>query len=49
VLSLIDGVHTLRDIAAELAQSEFDVAKTVYGMLSTELIEISSESAEVAA
>jgi hypothetical protein len=49
VLSLIDGVHTLRDIAAELAQSEFDVAKTVYGMLSTELIEISSESAEAAA
>jgi Domain of unknown function (DUF4388) len=49
VLSLIDGIHTLRDIAAELAQSEFDVAKTVYGMLSTELIEISSESAEAAA
>lgn len=40
VLSLIDGDHSLREIAAELAVSEFDVAKTVYGMLSTELIEI---------
>jgi hypothetical protein len=40
VLSLIDGAHSLRDIAGELAISEFDVAKTVYGMLSTELIEI---------
>jgi hypothetical protein len=49
VLTLIDGVHSLRDIAAELAVSEFDVAKTVYGMLSTELIEIASESKEAAA
>jgi len=40
VLALIDGAHSLRDIAAELATSEFEVAKTVYGMLSTELIEI---------
>lgn len=43
VLSLIDGEHSLRDIAAELAVSEFEVAKTVYGMLSTELIEIASQ------
>jgi hypothetical protein len=40
VLSLIDGQHSLKDIAGELAISEFEVAKTVYGMLSTELIEI---------
>ena len=40
VLSLIDGEHSLKDIAGELAISEFEVAKTVYGMLSTELIEI---------
>ncbi len=49
VLTLIDGNHSLRDIAAELAVSEFEVAKTVYGMLSTELIEIDSRAAEAAA
>ncbi|MEO8577743.1 MAG: DUF4388 domain-containing protein [Gemmatimonadales bacterium] len=49
VLTLIDGEHSLRDIAAELALSEFEVAKTVYGMLSTELIEIVSQSVEAAA
>ena len=48
VLALIDGDHSLRDIASELAVSEFEVAKTVYGMLSTELIEIAA-SAEAAA
>jgi len=49
VLSLVDGRHSLRDIAAELAVSEFDVAKTVYGMLSTELIEIAAMEEETAA
>jgi hypothetical protein len=49
VLSLIDGRHSLRVIAGELAVSEFDVARAVYGMLSTELIEIAEPSAEAAA
>ncbi len=49
VLSLIDGAHSLRDIAEELAASEFEVAKSVYGMLSTELIEIAESRAKVAA
>jgi hypothetical protein len=49
VLTLIDGEHSLRDIATELASSEFDVAKTVYGMLSTALIEIVPSTAEAAA
>lgn len=49
VLTLIDGRHSLRDIAAELAVSEFEVAKTVYGLLSTELIEIAGHEAEAAA
>lgn len=49
VLALIDGEHSLRDIAGELALSEFEVAKTVYGMLSTELIEIAPGQAEAAA
>lgn len=49
VLAMIDGEHSLRDIAVELAASEFEVAKTVYGMLSTELIEVALERAEAAA
>jgi hypothetical protein len=49
IVTLIDGMHSLRDIAAELALSEFEVAKTVYGMLSTGLIEIDHASVEVAA
>jgi hypothetical protein len=49
VMTLIDGCHSLRDIAAELAVSEFEVAKTVYGLLSTELIEIDGHEAEAAA
>jgi hypothetical protein len=46
VLALIDGDHSLRDIASELAVSEFEVAKTVYGMLSTELIEVAGNEME---
>ena len=49
VLTLIDGEHSLRDIAAELASTEFEVAKTVYGMLSTALIEIVPSESEAAA
>ena len=49
VLSLIDGRHSLRDIAVELTVSEFEVAKTVYGMLTTELIEIAPQETEAAA
>lgn len=49
IVTLIDGLHSLRDIAAELALSEFEVAKTVYGMLSTGLIEITPSGVEVAA
>lgn len=49
VITLIDGCHSLQDIAAELALSEFEVAKTVYGMLSTGLIEIPGTEVEVAA
>lgn len=49
VLTLIDGSHSLSEIAADLAQSEFEVAKTVYGMLSTGLIEIVHAKAQAAA
>ena len=37
---MIDGNNALSDIAAALALSEFEVAKSVYGMISTELIEV---------
>ncbi len=40
VLSVIDGQKDLRAIALELALSEFDVARIVYGMLSTGLISV---------
>ena len=40
VLAAIDGRRDLLSIASELALSEFDVAKVVYGMLSTGLIEV---------
>ena len=49
VVTLIDELHSLSDIAMELALSEFEVAKTVYGMLSTGLIEISHSDVEAAA
>jgi hypothetical protein len=40
LLSVIDGVKNLSDIAAALVLPEFEVAKIIYGMLSTGLIEI---------
>ena len=49
VITLIDGSHSLKDMAVELALSEFEVAKTVYGMLSTGLIEINHAQVEAAA
>lgn len=40
VLSMIDGEHDLREIAATLAMSEFDVAKVVYGLVTTDVIRL---------
>jgi hypothetical protein len=45
VLAMIDGERNLRGIAAMLARSEFDVAKVVYGLVSTSVIELSVPSA----
>ena len=39
LLALVDGERTIREIAALLAMSEFDVAKAIYGMMSTGLVE----------
>jgi hypothetical protein len=43
VLTMIDGERSLREIASLLSVSEFDVAKTVYGMMSTGLIVAGTE------
>ena len=40
VLSEIDGSKDLREIALRLGQSDFDIAKIVYGMVSTGVIEL---------
>ena len=40
VLTMIDGMHDLRAIAANLARSEFDVAKVVYGLVTTGVVEL---------
>ena len=38
VLTMIDGERSVREIASSLGVSEFDVARTIYGMMSTGLI-----------
>jgi tetratricopeptide (TPR) repeat protein len=40
VLAEIDGTRDLRAIATMLAQSEFDVARVAYGLLSTGIVEL---------
>jgi Flp pilus assembly protein TadD len=40
VLAAIDGMRDVRAIAAELAQSEFDVARVLYGLLSTGVVTV---------
>ncbi len=40
VLTMIDGVQDLRGIATTLSRSEFDVAKVVYGLISTGTVEL---------
>jgi hypothetical protein len=46
VLTVVDGRTNLREIALELAMSEFDVAKVIYGMLTTGLLDVAEQSAE---
>ena len=40
MLAIIDGVNDLHGIAAALGRSEFDVAKVVYGLLTTGVVEL---------
>ena len=45
VLAEIDGSRTLKEIAASLGRSDFDVAKIVYGLVTTGIVEILEERA----
>ncbi|MBX6331806.1 MAG: DUF4388 domain-containing protein [Gemmatimonadaceae bacterium] len=40
VLAMIDGVRDLRAIASSLARSEFDVARIVYGLVTTGIVDL---------
>ena len=40
VLTMIDGTLDLRAIASQLARTEFDTAKVVYGLVSTGVVEL---------
>jgi tetratricopeptide (TPR) repeat protein len=40
VLSMIDGTRDLRGIAAALGRGEFDVAKVVYGLVTTGVVDV---------
>jgi hypothetical protein len=40
VMTRIDGAHDLRSISSELGRSDFDVAKVVYGLVSTGVVEL---------
>jgi hypothetical protein len=43
VLAEIDGVRTLKEVASGLGRAEFDIAKIVYGLVSTGVVEILEE------
>src|SRR5690606_13336148 len=40
VLAEIDGERDIRQLAADLGRSAFDVAKTVYGLVSTGVVQV---------
>jgi tetratricopeptide (TPR) repeat protein len=47
VLAEIDGERDIRQIAADLGRSAFDIAKVVYGLISTGVLEISERQARM--
>lgn len=49
VLAEIDGARTLKEIATALGRSEFAVAKIVYGLVTTGVVEVLEEAPEVTA
>lgn len=46
VLAEIDGTRTLKMIASAIGRSDFDVAKIVYGLVSTGVVDIREEAPE---
>ncbi|CAN5143303.1 hypothetical protein BH20GEM2_BH20GEM2_01190 [soil metagenome] len=44
VLAEVDGLRTLKTIAAELGRSDFEVAKVLFGLVSTGLVEVAREN-----
>lgn len=47
VLAEIDGERDIRQIAADLGRSAFDVAKTVYGLISTGVLAVADRQARI--
>jgi tetratricopeptide (TPR) repeat protein len=47
VLAEIDGERDIRQIAADLGRSAFDVAKTVYGLISTGVLTVADRQARI--
>lgn len=45
VLAAIDGVSDVRAIAAQVGQSEFDVARVLYGLLTTGVVSVAAPAA----
>ncbi|HEX2092811.1 MAG TPA: DUF4388 domain-containing protein [Longimicrobiaceae bacterium] len=43
VLAEIDGARSLREISADLGRSDFDIAKIVYGLISTGVVDLVDE------
>jgi hypothetical protein len=40
LLSMVDGSHSVRDIARSLARSDFEVARVLYGLVCTHVVEV---------
>jgi tetratricopeptide (TPR) repeat protein len=49
VLSMIDGMRDLRGIAGALGRGEFDVARVVYGLVTTGVVEVRTPNGAAAA
>lgn len=47
VLAEIDGERSLRQLAADLGRSSFDVAKIIYGLVSTGVVEILEQHSQL--
>jgi tetratricopeptide (TPR) repeat protein len=47
VLAEIDGERDVRQIAADLGRSAFDVAKTIYGLVSTGVVDVSERQGRI--